>query len=894
MIRIWLIALVRRRAGRLLATGVGVTAAVALVAALGSFLAASEATMTARATRTVPVDWQVETQPGADPAQVLAATATAPLVNVALPVGFATLPGLTAVQGGATQTTGAAVALGLPQGYRAAFPGELRTLAGADTGVLLAQQTAANLHVVPGSPVTLSRPGLPPVSVRIDGIVELPQANSLFQKVGAPAQSQPAAPPDNVVLIPAARFKQIIDPLAATRPDLVTTQIHVARSHDLPADPATAYITVTAAAHNLEATLAGGGRVGDNLGAALDAARGDALYARVLFLFLGLPAAILAGLLTAAVTAAGAARRRRDQALLRSRGASARTVLSLAAAEAVAVAVVGGTLGLAAAALIGKAAFGSAAFGGSGGTAGLWLATAAGGGLLIAIVTTVAPARREVRAGTVLSQRVAVGRRGSPLWLRYGLDVLLLVTAALVFRATSGTNYALILAPEGVASISVNYWAFLGPTLFWIGAGLLAWRLTNMLLGQGRRVVAVVLRPLAGPLSGAVAATLSRQRRSVARAVVLITLAVSFAASTATFNATYRQQAEVDARLTNGADVTVTEPPGGTVAASAATDLKTVPGVRAVEPLLHRFAYVGADLQDLYGVRADTITTATSLQDAYFAGGTATELMSRLARQPDAVLVSAETVKDYQLHPGDMLRLRLPAAGAQRARSSGADQAVTVPFHYVGVAKEFPTAPKDSFLVANADYVARATGSAAVGAFLIDTGGRNTPAVAAALRTKLGAGAVVTDLSTVRGAVGSSLTAVDLSGLTRVELGFALVLAAAAAGLVLALSLIERRRMFAIAAALGANRRQLAGFVLAEAAIVVASGLLLGALAGWALSEMLVKVLTGVFDPPPSAIAVPWAYLLTVAAITVVTLIAVSAAATHLARRPAIAVLREL
>jgi putative ABC transport system permease protein len=891
MIRIWLAALLRRRAGRLLSAAAGVTAAVALVAALGSFLAASEATMTSRATRTVPVDWQVETQPGADPAQVLAATAAAPGVRTALPVDFATLPGLTATQAGATQTTGAAVVLGLPKGYRAAFPDELRTLAGADNGVLLGQQTAANLHAVPGSSVALSRPGLPAASVPVAGIVELPQANSLFQKVGAPPQSQPAAPPDNVVLLPADVFAQVIAPLADSRPDLITTQVHVARSHALPPDPATAYTTVTAAAHNLEAVLAGGGRVGDNLGAALDAARSDALYARVLFLFLGLPAAILAGMLTASVTAAGAARRRRDQSLLRIRGVSGRMVLWLAGAEAVLVAVVGAGFGIAIAALIGKAAFGSVTFGGSAGVTALWLGAAALGGLLIAVATTVVPARREVRAGTVMSQRAAVGRHGNPLWLRFGLDGLLLIAAGLVFRATSGANYALILAPEGVASISVNYWAFLGPTLFWIGAGLLAWRLTILLLGPGRRVMAVLLRPVAGRLSGTAAATLSRQRRTVARAVVLVTLAVSFAASTATFNATYRQQAEADARLTNGADVTVTEPPGSSVSASAAADLANVPGVRSVEPVLHRFAYVGADLQDLYGVRANTITGATSLQDAYFAGGTAAQLMAKLAGQPDAILVSAETVKDYQLHPGDLIRLRLPAAGAQ---TPGAGQAVTVPFHYVGVVKEFPTAPKDSFFVANSGYVAKATGSAAVGAFLVDTGGSGTGPVAAALRAKLGASAVVTDISTTRGAVGSSLTAVDLSGLTRVELGFALALAAAAAGLVLALGLIERRRMFAVAAALGAKRRQLAGLVLSEAVVVVVSGLVLGAAAGWALSEMLVKVLTGVFDPPPAHLAVPWTYLAAVGLAACGAVAAATAVVIGQTNRPPIATLREV
>jgi putative ABC transport system permease protein len=193
-----------------------------------------------------------------------------------------------------------------------------------------------------------------------------------------------------------------------------------------------------------------------------------------------------------------------------------------------------------------------------------------------------------------------------------------------------------------------------------------------------------------------------------------------------------------------------------------------------VEPLQHRFAYIGADLQDLYGVRPATITDATALQDTYFQGGSARGLMDRLAAAPDSVLVSAETVKDYQLHPGDPVNLRL--------RDSASGQLATVPFHYVGVVNEFPTAPKDSFFVANASYIAARTGSDAIGAFLVDTGGRDVTAIAAHIQTRLGTSAAVTDIAHTRSRVGSSLTAVDLAGLTRVELGFALLLAAAAGG----------------------------------------------------------------------------------------------------------------
>ncbi|MGY5050271.1 hypothetical protein ACWDE0_32435 [Streptomyces sp. 900105755] len=51
--------------------------------------------------------------------------------------------------------------------------------------------------------------------------------------------------------------------------------------------------------------------------------------------------------------------------------------------------------------------------------------------------------------------------------------------------------------------------------------------------------------------------------------------------------------------------------------------------------------------------------------------------------------------------PGDTVDLRIQDARTKSLR--------TVPFHYAGIAKEFPTAPKDSFFVANAAYIAQAT-----------------------------------------------------------------------------------------------------------------------------------------------------------------------------------------
>ncbi|MEV6945839.1 FtsX-like permease family protein [Streptomyces sp. NPDC051172] len=881
MISSWVSGLARHRTGRLIAAMTGIALAVALVAALGSFLTASKATMAQRAVRSVAVDWQVEVQTGADPNTALSLVHKTPGVGSAVPVGFAHTSGFTATAQGSTQTTGPGMILGIPDNYRTLFPGAIRSLTGRPTGVLLAQQTASNLHAAPGSAVGVRLPGTTGVrQVRVDGVVDLPQADSLFQKVGAPPQSQPVAPPDNVLLVPAAQFASLTRGATA-----VTTQIHVARDAALPHDPAAAFTSVTGAAHNLEAKGAGSVLVGDNLGAALDSARQDALYAQILFLFLGVPGAVLAAALTAAVAGAGGERRRQEQALLRLRGLAPRRIMALAGLEAALVGLGGGLAGLGIAALTGRLAFGTASFGASAGTWIVWYAIAFVLGAAVAAGSVLVPAVRDLRTVTVADTRRTTRRTGSPWWMRIGLDFVLLIGSWLVFRASSGNQYALVLAPEGVPSISVSYWAFLGPALLWIGAALLLWRLTLLALTRGRPVLARLSRPLTSTLAGTTAAVLARRRRTLARSMVLLALAVSFAVSTSVFNSTYKQQAEVDARLTNGADVTVTEPPGAQTPPSADGALK-VSGVRHVEPLQHRFAYVGSDLQDLYGVRPDTIASATSLQDAYFSGGTVQQLMRRLAQRPDNLLVSEETVKDFQLSPGDTINLRIQDATTKALR--------TVPFHYAGIVKEFPTAPKDSFFVANASYITKATGSDVVGAFLVDTGGSNQKAVAAQLRGQLGPSATVTDLTQTRGTVGTSLTSVDLAGLTRIELAFAVLLAAGAGGLVLALGLAERRRTFAITTVLGATRRHLRGMVLTEAIVLTAGGLLGGALIGWALSEMLVKVLTGVFDPPPAALAVPGGYLTLTAAAAVAAVLAAALNGVRRARRPAVEELRDL
>ena len=275
------------------------------------------------------------------------------------------------------------------------------------------------------------------------------------------------------------------------------------------------------------------------------------------------------------------------------------------------------------------------------------------------------------------------------------------------------------------------------------------------------------------------------------------------------------------------------------------------------------------------------------MANAYFANGDAQATLAALAARPDAVLVSEETMNDFQLTPGDQLNLRLQSANDHQYH--------VIPFHFVGVVREFPTAPKDSFLVANASYLAQQTGTNTAEIVLLRTTG-NAVDVALAAQTVIAplAGAQVSDIGTAQRVISSSLTAVDLRGLTALELLFAVLLLIGATGLVLALSLIERRRTFAILAALGARAHQLGAFIWSEGLLLLVGGCVIGIAVGLGVAQMLVALLTHVFDPAPEMLAVPWGYLAVLVGAAAVSIGAAVVSAQRTAARMVVENLREL
>lgn len=807
---------------------------VAFLASLGSFAAATGNRLTERAAGRVPVDWQVQLGPGADAAAVAKAVSGIPGLVGSRPVDYAEVAGLSAPSAAGTRTTGAAYVVSLPPDYATFAPSELRTLTGSASGAVLQQQTAANLAAQPGTVVTVVGTTR---SVSVTGVVDLPDADSFFQVVGATGAATSTPAPDNVLLVPPAVFAALVP-----RADVVH-QVHVRLDHaGLPGDPAAAADEVRTRANHLTSAVAGSALVGDNLQAALSGAREDALYARLLVLLLGAPGLVLSGVVTALVISLRNDRQRRDLGLLRLRGATPRRAASLLGATALLDGLLGAALGALGGWLATRAALGSQASLSIG-----WMLGAALVGLLLAVAVELAPVARLVRAGspTIRSQVDAPAAATTPLALRLGLDVVLLAASAVVFWLTSRGGYQVVVVPEGVPVASVNYAALLAPALAWPGLALLTWRLTALAVDHGGRTPTA---DTSGRVPDLRHDVVRQRRRLVARGATGLAVAIAVTTSAAVFTTTYDQQARVDVALTVGSDVAVTLP------ADASTSLDPAiaqrPGVIAVERVAHRLAYVGPDLQDVYGIDATTIGRAAPLQDAFTPGSSVKGALAALARTPDGVLLSQETLHDYQLRTGDQVRLRLrDRTGAYAPHT----------FHVVGVVTEFATAPRDSFILANRSFLGATTGVDAVQTLLVRT---DHPAAVAASITAPPI-ALVNDITAPRVAVpsASGLAAGSLAGLARLILAFGLLLAVTSAALVLAVGAARRRRSLVALAVLGASARQRAGFLWTESRWIVACGLLGGLVAGTVVAFQLVKVLNGIFDPPPQVPAVPAVFL---------------------------------
>src|SRR5690242_5725734 len=212
--------------------------------------------------------------------------------------------------------------------------------------------------------VTIDLPGrgLTPLTLPVAGSVDLRRALPTWFSIPAGEVQGDVALVPRAVVIPYATFERTLLPalkakLGPTTPVLnpgltdlppVSLEDHIAVDHNAyPSDPAAATVWSDALRHLLERQTAPGTLVvSDNAAEPLLEASSDATNAKILFLLLGIPGALAAGALGLAAQSALAESQRREDALLRLRGATEGQLLSLAGAQGALAWLIGSALGL--------------------------------------------------------------------------------------------------------------------------------------------------------------------------------------------------------------------------------------------------------------------------------------------------------------------------------------------------------------------------------------------------------------------------------------------------------------------------------------------------------------------------------------------------------------------
>jgi putative ABC transport system permease protein len=887
-----------RSPGRTLLRVAVLAVAAALLGAMLLFVGNSLKTMSAGAVRSVPLDWQGPVTSYKRDLNVARQVGRQAGVAQAAPAATAPFAGAQTAAARAVTSAGSGSVLAVPPGYDKHFQ-TFRYLQGSlkPGQVVLDQQLAATLRARIGGFVRLKPQAKGAATAyRVSGVAVVSHPDVLFQPLNPALGPAPAQPPANVAILPLDTFTKTYAPYLRTltpasvgsnaQPGAQTgIQWQVQTQLDpgplSNGSPSKAFNLANQTRNRVERSVPGQVQFVDNLADQLNTAAGDSLYAQALYILLAVPGALIA-LGLAYLAALGTVERdRRDLALLRARGASRRDLLVLAGAESLALGVVAGLIatGLA------IAATSALLSGGVQLTTGRVIATVAAcivlavGGALAARLGATASVLRT----SVAEARRGVRRSGKPLWQRLYVDVIALALSGLVYWLTARTGFSAVVNPDSNPTLSLSIYMFFAPALLWIGAALLLLRL------RGRALAWLAKRAggeRAQDTRGFLLASAGRRGGALNRGLLVVGLLLAFGVNLGIFSATWDQQANVDAQLTLGADVVATAPPGLAAKHDLAGKIARVPGVKASSALDHSYAYIGPDLQDTYGIDTASFTKATTLRDSYFIGGSADQMISRLRSTKDGILVSKETITDYSLRQGDLLKLRVLDRSSGRFR--------VVPFHVIGTVQEFPSAPKDSFMVTNLPYLQRVSHDAGPNVVFAKTRGDpvgTSRRVAAATRAD---GAEVKNIREQSAQTATSITTVSLQGISRIEELFAIVLAGGAMGLFVALQLAERKHEFATMAALGAPVRRIGAFVWSEAALVLGAGLVLAAGLGWLLSEMLVAMLQHAFDPPPDALALPWGFLAELAGAAVVTTLgAVALGARGLKRMPLGTILRE-
>ena len=664
----------------------------------------------------------------------------------------------------------------------------------APEAAVLSAEASRALAATPGNAIQLRLPGTGAVlSLPMSGVADLGRAKPLFYSRKSRKLEDFIYVPNAVVVSPTTFERTVLAAFRrahAARGDLIRSEpvlevdVVVDRAM-LPADPGRALARTKAVAASIRLIGTDGDVLIDNISNTLEVARDDAVAGKRMFLFLGLPAALLAAVLAAYASSVHAHAERRENAILRLHGAQLRFLVQVVLAKALSLAVVGALVGTALGYLSVLVVLGrnivSAAAPTDLVTSGL---VAVAAGTVMTALALYVPARRSLQREVAGERREIVAVSDSA-WQRWRLDVAVVVAAVLaeIVALRTGAFNAPVTSVSAGEAVSLPSYLLVAPIAAWFAGTFLAVRVIGAALWR----VPVPASPRFGRVvGGTLVRSLRRRGRELTSGIVAVGLVTAFGLSLALFAATYDAAKADDARFAVGSDVRVTPSAESTRRhpPEYASELR-VAGVQAVTPVVSKLdnaVLIGPfdqDRRDLAAIDPASFSRVARVADSFIVGSSAAAAMAKLEADPHALLVDTRTVDELGVAPGDEVKVLL---------ARGTDNQKLVTFRVTGVLEQFPGFPQGVHLVANLNLYQSATGVHEVDFFLARTADHSRDGLARAVR-RLESGPGTRDpfnVETTETALNkdqSSLTALHVNGLVDLDSFYTLVMTVAVIGI---------------------------------------------------------------------------------------------------------------
>ncbi len=779
-----------------------------------------------------------------------------PLVSVDMSAGSLSARGLT--------VPGPIKLFAFDATYRAHYP-SIKIVSGRirPDQVLISAETARVLQLREGDSVTLTLPGTSvPRSLMVSGITDLSLAHPLFESRQASSLEKFQYVPYTIVVSPSIFHDQVAPAFVqaaagrGTRTNslpLEELDVLLDRSK-LNHDPASAVADTQAVARSVLGVSASHDYLIDNITNTLTVASGDAAVAKRMFLFLGFPGAILAAILTAYAGALLAGAQRRENALLRVRGAQRRHLLSLLGLRTFAIAGVGSLLGtvlgfLSVLALLG----GSVVFAASNGALVQSALIGTIGGMSVTAIALYVPGRRLITQ-EIKQELSVISHRSVPLWRRWQVAFVVLAGAvgAQVIAIKLG---AFDVAPGSVyagRSVSLPLQLLGPPIIAWLAGTLL---IAMIMQGVTERVASSASKASLTRLLPAILwRSITRRLGAMTGGVVAAGLVVGLGVALACFTTVYDNAKAVDARFLAGAEIRMT--PNPTSAAPHPTTLTSqlrVAGISQVTAAVYSpqnsvlTSAFNEDVATLAAIDPVAFNQVAKLQDSWFVNGSAPQMMTALRQRPGGVLVNSALAKGLKIKAGDTVKVLFGRGTDQQTR-----QKVTV----LGLFSQFPGASAGTDIVASLAYYQQVTHLMSADYYLASTTHGGHAGLNRAVHALSSHGTFARDFNVqtsadTLGKDQSSLTALNVRGLLRLDSFFTFLMAATVTAMFVFGLLMQRRREYVTMRAQGLQSKDIRRLVLAESSISAALGTLIGLVVGLALASQFILVLRPIFTLPP-------------------------------------------